>query len=208
MADQGPVADYTGGGLIAFLDAAIAKGWLNVSTAKGLRTATTKVLEIEPGWESIDLRSVEIDSLFHRFQNLRRNDYGDASMRVYRTRLGQAVKMYVARLDGDANWQAYGPSAKSSGSSRSNGENGSPKSKKTASVKVGTASPPVAPTHHEASSVRQEAAALMRYPFPLRDDLDAVLSLPRDLTKSEAARLSAFLSSLARDDAPVNQENA
>ena len=38
MSDQGPAADYTGGGLIAFLDAAISKGWLNVSTAKALRT--------------------------------------------------------------------------------------------------------------------------------------------------------------------------
>jgi len=112
MPDQGPATDYTGGGLIAFLDAAIAKGWLNVSTAKALRTASTKVLEIEPGWESVDLRSVEIDSLFQRFQNLRRNEYGDASLKVYRTRFGQAVKMYVARLDGDANWQSYGPSPK------------------------------------------------------------------------------------------------
>lgn len=197
MSDQVPAADYTGGGLIAFLDAAISKGWLNVSTAKALRTATTKVLEIEAGWESIDLRSVGIDSMFGRFQNLRRNDYSDASLRVYRTRFGQAVKMYVARLDNDPNWQSYGPSTKGAGPSRSNGDSAT-KSKKVSAKKAESAAPRLAdvvPEVHKA-----ESASLMRFPFPLRDDLDAVLSLPRDLTKAEAQRLSAFLSSLARED--------
>lgn len=198
MSDQVPAADYTGAGLVAFLDAAISKGWLNVSTAKALRTAATKVLEIEAGWEDIDLRSVEIDSMFQRFQNLRRNEYGDASLRVYRTRFGQAVKMYVARLDGDANWQAYGPATKANGSSRSNGE-ASAKSKARAPKKAAQPTVPAEQAHHD-TPVKAEAASLMRYPFPLRDDLDAVLSLPRDLTKSEAQRLAAFLNSLARED--------
>lgn len=197
MADQSSAADYTGGGLIAFLDAAISKGWLNVSTAKALRTAATKVLEIEAGWEDIDLRSVEIDSMFQRFLNLRRNEYGDASLRVYRTRFGQAVKMYVARLDGDANWQAYGPATKGSGSGRSNGDS-AVKPKKAPAKKAESPSPRAADGPPEAHRV--ESASLMRYPFPLRDDLDAVLSLPRDLTKGEAVRLSAFLNSLARED--------
>ncbi len=39
----------------------------------------------------------------------------------------------------------------------------------------------------------------MRFPFPLRENLDVLLSLPRDLTKDEAARLSAFIGTLARD---------
>lgn len=197
MTEQVPAADYTGGGLIAFLDAAIAKGWLNVSTAKALRTATTKVLQIEAGWESIDLRSVEIDAMFQRFQNLRRNEYGDDSLRVYRTRFGQAVKMYVARLDGDANWQSYGPATKRASAVRTNGDSAA-KPKKSVAKKTEPAPPratEVAPEVHKV-----ESASLMRFPFPLRDDLDAVLSLPRDLTKAEAQRLSAFLSSLARED--------
>lgn len=197
MSDQGPAADYTGGGLIAFLDAAISKGWLNVSTAKALRTASTKVLEIEAGWEDIDLRSGEIDAMFQRFQNLRRNEYGDASLRVYRTRFGQAVKMYVARLDGDANWQSYGPATKGAGAGRSNGDSAA--KPKKAAVK-NTESAPKGPMDAPPETRRVESASLMRFPFPLRDDLDAVLSLPRDLTKTEAQRLAAFLSSLARED--------
>lgn len=197
MADQGLAADYTGGGLIAFLDAAIAKGWLNVSTAKALRTASTKVLEIEAGWTDIDLRSVEIDAMFQRFQNLRRNEYGDASLRVYRTRFGQAVKMYVARLDGDANWQSYGPATKGTGVGRSNGDSAA-KPKKAVAKRIESA--PQRPMDAAPEAHRLEGASLMRFPFPIRDDLDAVLSLPRDLTKGEAQRLAAFLSSLARED--------
>lgn len=195
MSDQIPAADYTGGGLVEFLDAAIAKGWLNISTAKALKSTATKVLEIEPGWETIDLRSVETDALFQRFQNLRRNDYGDASLRVYRTRFAQAVKMYVARLDGDANWQAYGPSPKGGGSIKSTGAGPAKRNKPAGKPGSAPATNPLPEAVH-----RVESPALIRYPFPLRDDVDAVLSLPRDLTKAEAIRLGAFLQSLARED--------
>lgn len=39
---------------------------------------------------------------------------------------------------------------------------------------------------------------LHRYPFPLRDDLDVSLALPRDLTADEAERLAVFIRTLAQ----------
>jgi hypothetical protein len=197
MAIQNPASDYTGAGLIEFLDAAVAKGWFNVTSAKALKTASLKVLEIEIGWEDVDLRTVDIDALFQRFRNLRRNDYSDSSLKVYKTRFEQAVKMYVSRLNNDANWLSYGPSPKGTVAPKVNGESAAKPRKR--STKPQVPGPAAAEVPSEAVG-RLESPALMRYPFPLRDDVDALLSLPRDLTKAEAARLGAFLSSLARED--------
>ncbi len=42
-------------------------------------------------------------------------------------------------------------------------------------------------------------AEMMEHSFPLRADVTARLSLPRDLTRSEAERLSGFVAALAAD---------
>ncbi len=41
-------------------------------------------------------------------------------------------------------------------------------------------------------------AKLMHFPFPLREDLDVQLILPRDLSQEEAERLSRYIGTLAR----------
>lgn len=193
-AEAPPADPSTGLGLIQFLDAAIDKGWLNVGTAKALKTASQKILSVESGWENLDLRTLDVDGLYERFRNLRRNDYSDDSMRIYRTRMGQAIKMHLARLDNDPAWKSYGPS------SRGAATNGSAAKKavKKALAEHGeetvtgtTAPPPPANT----SSVK-----LMQFPYPLRENLDVQLNLPRDLTNAEAERLCRFIGTLARDE--------
>jgi ribosomal protein S21 len=87
-----PADPWTGQGLIEFLDAAIDKGFINVGTAKALKTASLKILSVESGWENLDLRSLDVDGLYERFRNLKRNDYSDDTMRIYRGRLGQALR--------------------------------------------------------------------------------------------------------------------
>jgi hypothetical protein len=54
-----PVDTNTGIGLIEFLDAAIEKGRFNVASIKALRTATLKIFEVECGWESTNLHSLD-----------------------------------------------------------------------------------------------------------------------------------------------------
>ncbi|MGH3301227.1 MAG: hypothetical protein ACRDOK_05950 [Streptosporangiaceae bacterium] len=41
----------------------------------------------------------------------------------------------------------------------------------------------------------------MQYPFPLRTGVMAYFSLPRDLGRTEAQRIAAFVASLAMDPA-------
>jgi hypothetical protein len=201
---EAPVDNNTGAGLIKFLDTSIEKGWFNVSSAKALRTASTKIMAVENGWESMDLRTLDINHLFERFRNLRHNEYSDDSMRVYKTRFSQAVKMHLGRLDNDPSWKTYGPGGGKTSAAPKNGtpaNTGARTKKKSASTAPFASEEPKEENLVEPPIIhqRQESGSLMRFPFPLRDNVDAFLSLPRDLTKDEAARLSAFINSLARE---------
>jgi hypothetical protein len=191
-----PAAPYTGAGLVEFLDTAATKGWVKVNSAKALKTASIKILSVEGGWENLDLRSLDVDGLFERFRNLKHNEYSDESMRIYRTRLTQAVRMYVGRLDNDPTWRSYGPSPRAGAS----GSDGKKRPAKTASTVAETAdeTPVESPSRPPYTAPK---AGLMEFPFPLRDNVDVFLRLPRDLTNDEAARLSGFIASLARTEA-------
>ena len=197
-----PADPNTGAGLIEFLDAAIEKGWFNVASVRALRTATLKIFEVESNWESTDLRDLNVDSLFARFRNLKRNAYSDGSMRKYKNRFEQALKMYLARLDDDPSWKAYGPTVRASSSFKTP-TNGGKTAKRSPSLDAGIASVGLGAgledgERHTTPGLASSTVPLMRYPFPLRDKVDAWLALPRDVTKEEADRLSIFIGSLAR----------
>jgi hypothetical protein len=210
---KAPADPNTGAGLIEFLDTAIEKGWLKAGSAKALRTACQKIFEVESGWESMDLRSLDVDSLFERFRNLRWNTYSDGSMRIYRQRLNQALKMHLARLDNDANWKSYGPQ----GTSRPASANGSKNNGKKGAAADDKEAPAASPAEKSAADDMDDPSVivhapgtmpLMRFPFPLRDAVDVWLTLPRDLTSDEADRLSVFIRSLARPAAAASASSA
>lgn len=202
---------HTGAGLMQFLDAAIDKGWFNVSSTRALKVTAHKVFEVEQGWEDLDLRHLDVDALLDRWQNLRRNSYSDGSLRVYRTRFKQAIKMHLARLDNDPNWKSYGPSARAVPAGATPRTNGNGKKARTGVPATATPSPAAAGPASVAEPADDDLVptiapaprpSLMDFPYPLRDDLDVFVRLPRDLTASEAERLSKYIRSLARDDQP------
>jgi hypothetical protein len=194
---KAPPADpSTGLGLIEFLDAAIEKGWFNVSTAKALKTSSQKIFSVENGWENLDLRSLDLDGLYERFRNLKRNEYSDDTMRIYRSRMGQAIKMHLARLDNDPAWKSYGPAARAAAPNGTTPKKGN---KQTAAPSGSEATPPTEPPPPPVQPTTP-SARLMQFPYPLRENLDVQLNLPRDLTKSEAERLCRFIGTLAREE--------
>jgi hypothetical protein len=193
-----PATPGTGADVIEFLDRAAERGWINPGSAQALRTATIKILSIDEDWERIDLRELDLDEQFDRFQTLKRNDYSDGSLKNYKSRFNQAVAMYRARLRGESDWKSYGPAARVGGSSR-NGKSAASKSTKKVpepGQKIDVAPPPLSGPQDSGAPSRR----FIEHTFPLVDD-DAVLRLPRHLTAEEARWLADFLQTLVRGPA-------
>jgi hypothetical protein len=199
---DGPAPEGSPQDLFMFLDKAATKGWINSSSARALRTATQKVLAIDPDYQLLDLRQVDRDDQFQRFQTLKRNEYSDGSLKVYKSRFNQALQMYVARLEGDENWKSYGPASRSSGNGKTaKGADSKPKRDPLPALEPADSTPvPVAPDAVEQAE-RSPVAPPVRqidHVFPLRDELDVTVRLPRDLTSDEADALATYIRSLVR----------
>ncbi len=197
---------WTAAGCVEFLDAAAEKGWINPASAKALRVTFGKVMSIDDGWEQKDLRDLNLEEHFDRFRTLRRNEYSDGSLRVYQSRFQQALRMYLARLNNDQNWKSYGPSPRSSGGK------GKVKTATTTSEPTTTVASETPHAHNQepinldvveqpippSPSNGYPPVRQIDHVFPLRDDLDVTVRLPRDLTSDEADALTTFISSLVR----------
>jgi hypothetical protein len=177
MDEQG-ARDGTGQGLIDFFTWVISKGQMNKNTAGAMRAAVREVLNVEGDDPArIDVRSLDVDDLAHRFGNLRKEKFNPQSLGTYQQRFRKAVEMYLAYLDNPAGWR---PSIRERASSL-NGDR----------LKPGTPDSP---------KPSKSTAGLMEFPFPLRDGVIAQLHLPVDLRKSEVKRLAAFIDSLAIEE--------
>lgn len=177
--------DGTGLGLVEHWTWAGKRGLVNKNTAGALRAACTQVLSIDEDWERADIRSLDIDQTFHRFENLRKHDFTPQSLATYKSRFRKAVESYIDYLDNPRGWK---PEIKERHRSPT-------KSSKPAETKKAAAKRPesISPT---------EDAGMITYPFPIRAGLMARLTLPRDLKRSEAKRLSSFLESVALEGPP------
>ncbi|HSS42229.1 MAG TPA: hypothetical protein VLK37_06715 [Solirubrobacterales bacterium] len=185
------IAGGNAGGLLAFMDFMIDKGYGSAGAIGPWKSAAKQVFSIVEGddFESLDVRSLDIDEYMDRFQNRTIGKYSAESLRAYRQRFRKAVEAYRAYL-ADPNWR---PSLKRTARPKK-GDAGSPKrSKATASTSSPTeaATPPVpsAPT-----------ASLIAYPFPLKSGQMAQLHLPaKGLDREDADRLTHFLRALVFD---------
>jgi hypothetical protein len=189
----------SGQGLLEFCDRLAARGDIDPDRAKAYRTSAKKILEVESATlDEINLRELDVDELFARFTKLNKAVYSDGSLKTYRSRLKQAVGMYLAWLDDDPAWKTGGrPAPKTA----ANGSVGS--ARKTTSRRPKT---PTAQPENENAEVTDEkvlpmmsssGTQLITYDVPLRHDLIIRMTLPIDLTEADADRLTAFVRSLA-----------
>lgn len=186
------MTDKTGTSLITFWERAAEKGWVKKNTAAGYRAACQKILEVEKDWEGIDVSAIDVEEMFHRFQNLRGADYSPKSLETYRSRFRTAVETYLEWAENPSAWKPL------SSSRRDRGDKALSTSQKD--VDQGTEVDP------SGAIGRSPAGGMIDYPFPLRDDLLARLVLPRDLTAAEAKRLMAFVSALAMGESKSEME--
>jgi hypothetical protein len=179
--------DATGKGLIEFVNFASEKHLINANTAGALRAASREVLSaIEPEcWETLDLRTVDVDDFTTRFERARVGKLKPESLLVYKSRFKNAVQMYFKYLDNPSSWR-YKPDRPAA-----------------------TRKKPVAAAQSDSTNGdtqmpdRVSRATTQEYPFPLRQGMLVKLFLPVDLTRPEAKRLAAFIDALAVDSIPA-----
>lgn len=200
MSDQSFQAQATGAGAMEFLDWAIEKGRLKKSTGQSMKTAVKEVLsstEGEESWEGVDLDSLDVEDAVERFETLRAMKFSPGSLNTYKARFKKSLAMFEDFRADPGSWKpTVKPRAQSSKGSASQA---------TRSGSAGSgqaATPPAAPTRPAA-----HRPTTITYPFPIRDGMLAAIEIPADLTRREAARLTAFIQSLAIDEEAEDRED-
>lgn len=178
--------DGTGEGLLEFLQWAARTGEMTPGTANAWAAAARQVLGIEDDPDAVDLRGLDVESFFDRFEALNRTKYSAGSMSTYRSRFRLATSTYLAWLDNDPNWRP----AKRAGRKPKAAKQ--PDAAKTTAPEPSTQAPIPSPQHGS-------TARLVTYTVPLRPDLMVSIALPADLTSRDAERIGNFVRSLAFD---------
>ena len=169
-----------------FFDHAAEKGLLKRNTAQSRKAATNKVLAVLEQSELADLRSIDLDQAFDRFQNLQGMQYKPDSLQVYLSRARTAVSDFISYVDNPSSFKSAKPQR---ASSKSNSEAGASKKKKPKQgVTEGDGTD--LDKHHDSKHVI--------VPVPLRENLTVkITNLPVDLTPAEADRLAAIVKAYA-----------
>src|SRR5438046_2456882 len=98
--------DGTARDFVDHWDWAASKGLLNRNTANALKAAAKRVLLIEgDAWEFINVRSLEVDSLLDRFENLEKKAFTPESLATYRSRFKRAHSLYLSYLADPRNYR-------------------------------------------------------------------------------------------------------
>jgi hypothetical protein len=205
-----------GSGYMAFLDYTGDKGLLGKENSQRIKQASREVLQqVEgEGWETMDVRELELDDVAKRFETLRATKYTPSSLKAYQSRFRTGMTMYREFLQDPGGWRPKKASRSAIHSRR-----------RVQAASSGHVAPTVQQTTVEASDQpsvetpeRTERAdtEMMTYPFPLRRDGGVVfarLILPHDLTPAEAKRIGDHINTLAIDEQralprPSTPENA
>lgn len=178
--------ETTGGALVEHWTWAAGKGLMNAWTARAMKTACKDVLSVMEGWESLDVRTLDVDDALRRFQNLRGKKFKPQSLEAYKQRFRHAHKSFLSYIDDPSGWKAGG--------------------RFTRNDSVIPAKKPVKPIREESGLRSLDQASplqsrLVDYPFPLREGRMALLRLPVDLSPQEARRLSSFVATLVIEEA-------
>lgn len=173
-----------------FMESVAKKGILNKNTAQSRKAAANKILGILDEADQADLRNVDLDQVFDRFQNLQGTAYTPDSLQVYKSRTNTALTDFLAWVE---NPSAFRPvSAQKSRANNVKKQVSRGSSPKSASKST----PRLAPS--STSSRADERPGQIVVPVPLREGITVeICNLPADLTEAEAARLASIIQAYA-----------
>jgi hypothetical protein len=179
----------TGAHYLYFLDWAEKKGEVPASTVQNWRIASTKILEIDENWQDTNVVEFDLETHLRRFETLKRTDYTSGSLNAYKSRARVGIEAYRKWESGSSGWKPKGPT----------------KVRVKSNNRIAI-SPPAAPKVETAlpSDVANvplpPRTPFIEYQLPLRPGVRAHLTLPEDLTATEAKRVARFVESLAFAD--------
>lgn len=184
-------ANYSSENLVRFLVMAADKGLMNKNTALAIRNAAGKVLDVLEDHERIDVRSIDRERVFQRFQNLNGMKYSPESLTTYRSRFTTALDEFVAYT---TNPSAYKPQGRKGASSKKSLAGTQARVKKAKSKTV-------AHDRSEASLLpvtTSSSADSLMIPVPIREGaMVRIFGIPTDLTVDEAKKISAVIQAYA-----------
>lgn len=173
--------------LSEFWDYVIEKGLMNKETANSRKTASQKVLESLDEAERQDLRALDREHAFLRFQNISGKRYSPSSLTVYRSRFNASLDDFLSYV---ANPPGFKPNtAKSNGKAKSEGAKQN--RKRSAATEKENIPTPTAPDLATSSDN-------LTLPIPLRPGVVVkIFGLPSDLSEDEAKKISGVVSAYA-----------
>lgn len=173
--------------VIEYLDNLIEKGKATPGAITPLKVSFSKILQTIDGeaWESVDVRSIDVDDYVARFANLTMGRYTPDILISYKSRINKAIAWYIQFLD-KPGWM---PDVQR--------RTRTPKPAPAAKIAGPSVEPkPVVDQPQSMSSVASAPGRIL-YPYPLLDGQLVHVSLPIRFSKQDAKRLSAFIESIA-----------
>ncbi len=173
--------------LSEFWDYVIEKGLMNKETATSRKIASQKVLELLDEAERQDLRALDREHAFLRFQNIAGKRYSPSSLTVYRSRFNASLEDFLSYV---SNPSGFKPSAGKS-SSKVKSESAKPTRKRAPVVEKEDS--PLPPQLDLPTTTDN-----LTLPIPLRPGVVVkIFGLPSDLSEDEAKKISGVVSAYA-----------
>lgn len=171
-----------------FCNYVLEKNLMNKETASSRKVASLKILAALDESDRQDLRILDRELAFTRFQNKSGSQYTPSSLGVYRSRFLMALDNFISFQD---NPSAFRPNA-----ARLNGKKKEDSQKQKKSTK-GIAQPKVAASEHLPLE-NNFSLENLTLPIPLRPGVIVkIFGLPSDLTADEAKKISTIVTGYA-----------
>jgi hypothetical protein len=177
-------------GFNAFCRWLVQRGGMKSGAVDPVRSATNQILATveAAAADSVDLRTIDVDEYFGRFENKAGHKYSPNSLRAYRSRFGRGLELYRQYLEQGAGNFRPPPGRATRRTAGAPSTQSASKRVPVGDAPSSTSSPGTSPQ-----------PTLVDYPFPLKSGALAHLFLPQRLEKDDAERMAAFVRALVFD---------
>lgn len=173
-----------------FCDYIIEKNLMSPETARARKVSALKILAVLDAAERQDLRALDRDLAFHRFQNRSGSTYTPSSLGVYRSRFNSALDDFLRYVGNPSGFRPN--SMKSQVTTKSDG----PGPKKA--LKKNPPNPNTLELPDGAPLPLPPPTDSLMLPIPIRQGVVVkIFGIPHDLTAEEAKKIATIVTGYA-----------